>query len=183
MIAELKVSQKEGKGNKGGKGSGKGDGGGAGKGRSKGGRGGKRKLDPDTLIAEFKARIQCKDCGKTDHYRDHCFEIQRKQKEERLKSFLIQSGFSEEAAQKTVEDAKKKSKDQKQKGPKGGPRSKKPSGPAAANAGSGAPSTETGPSQGKAESQSKKRKRDLACSEVEKIVDLLPPAVKDGLTL
>ena len=32
------------------------------------------------------------------------------------------------------------------------------------------------------ESQRKKRKRDLAFSEVEKIVDLLRAAVKDGLT-
>ena len=33
------------------------------------------------------------------------------------------------------------------------------------------------------ESQAKKRKRDLTFLEVEKIVDLLRPAVNDGLTL
>ena len=79
-------------------------------------------MDPNALIAEFKARIQCIHCGKTHHYSDHCFEIQRKQKEDRLRSFLIQSGLSGEAAQKAVEDTKKDWKDQKQKGPKAGPR-------------------------------------------------------------
>ena len=63
--------------------------------------------DPNALIAEFKARIQCKHCGKTKHHSDHCFEIQRKQKEERLKTFLIQSGLSEEAAQKAVENPRR----------------------------------------------------------------------------
>ena len=123
MIAELRVSEKEGKGDKGGKGSGKGKGRGTGKGQ--GGRGGKGQLDGNMLIAEFKARIQCEHCGKTNHYSDHCFDIQRKQKEERLKTFPIPSSLSEEAAQKAVEDAKKKWKDQKKKGPKAGPRKKK----------------------------------------------------------
>ena len=181
MIAELRVSEREGKGDKGGKGSGKGKGRGRGKGQ--GGRGGKGQLDPNVLIAEFKARIQCKHCGKTNHYSDHCFEIQRKQKEDRLKTFLIQSGLSEEAAQKAVEDAKKKWKDQKQKGPKAGSRKKDASGPSAASVGAGAPSAQTKPMQEDTESQAKKRKRDLAFSEVEKIVDLLRAAVKDGLTL
>ena len=140
-------------------------------------------MDPNALIAEFKARIQCKHCGKTNHYSNHCFEIQRKQKEDRLKTFLIQFGLSEEAAQKAVEDAKKKWKDQKQKGPKAGPRNKDASGPSAASAGAGAPSAEIKPMQEDTESQAKKRKRDLAFSEVEKIVDLLRTAVKDGLTL
>ena len=90
-------------------------------------------MDHNALIAEFKARIQCKHCGKTNHYSDHCFEIQRKQKD-RPKTFLIQSGLSEEAAQKVVEDAKKKWKDQKRKGPKAGPRRKDASGPSAASA-------------------------------------------------
>ena len=181
MIAELRVSEKEGKGDKGGKGSGKGKGRGRGKGQ--GGRGGKGQLNPNALIAEFKAHIQCKHCCKTNHYSDHCFEIQRKQKEDRLKTFLIQSGLSEEAARKAVEDAKKKWKDQKQKGPKAGPTKKDASGPSAASAGAGATSAETIPMQEDTESQAKKRKRDLAFSEVEKIVDLLPAAVKDGLTL
>ena len=65
-----------------------------------GGRGGKGHLDPNALIAELKARIQRKHCGKTNHYSDHCFEIERKQKEERPKAFLIQSSLSEEAAQR-----------------------------------------------------------------------------------
>ena len=82
-----------------------------------------------------------------------------------------------------VEDAKKAWKDQKQKGPKTGPRNKDASGPAAASGVSGAPSAETKPMQEETESQAKNRKRDLAFSEVEKIVDLLRPAVKDGLTL
>ena len=120
MIAELRVSDREGKGDKGGKGSGKEKGWGRQKGR--GGRGGKGQLDHNALIAEFKARIQCKHCGKTNHYSYHCFEIQRKQKEDRLKTFLIQSGLSEEAAQKAAEDTKNKWKGQKQKGPKAGPR-------------------------------------------------------------
>ena len=61
MIAELRVSEREGKGDKGGKGSGKEKGRGRGKGQ--GGRGGKGQLDPNALVAEFKARIQCKHCG------------------------------------------------------------------------------------------------------------------------
>ena len=181
MIAELRVSVGEGKGDEGGKGSGKGKGPGRGKGQGR--RGGKAQMDPNTLFAEFKAGIQCKHCGKTNHYSDHCFEIQRKQKEDRLKTFLIQSGLSEEAAQKAVEDAKKKWKDQKQKGPKAGPRKKDASGPCAGSAGAGAPSAETKPMQEDTESQAKKRKRDLAFLEVEKIVHLLRTAVKDGLTL
>ena len=181
MIAELRLPEKEGKGDKGGKGSGKGKGRGRGKGQ--GGRGGKGQLEPNALIAKFEARIQCKHCGKTNHYSDHCFEIQRKQKEDRLKTFLIQSRLSEEAAQKAVEDAKKKWKDKKQKGPKAGPRKRDDSGPAAGSAGAGAPSAETRPMQEDTESQARKRKRDLAFSEVEKIVDLQRAAVKDGLTL
>ena len=125
------------------------------------------------MIAEFKAHIQCKHCGKTNHYSDHCFEIQRKQKEDRLKTFLIQSGVSEEAVQKAVEDAKKKWKDQRQKGPKAGPRKNDASGPSAPGAGAGASSAETKPMQEDTESQAKKRKRDVAFSEVEKIMDLL----------
>ena len=181
MIAELRVSEKEGKGNKGGKGSGKEKGPGRGKGQ--GGRGGKGQLDPNALIAEFQARIQCKHCGKTNHYSDHCSEIQKEQKEHRLKSFLTQSGLSEEAAQKAVEDAKKKRKDEKQKGPKAGARDKDASGPSAVSAGAGASSADAKPMQEDTESQAKKRNRDLAFPEVEKIPDFLRAAVKDGLTL
>ena len=140
-------------------------------------------MDPNASIAEFKAHSQCKHCGKTNHYSDHCFGIQRKQKEDRLKSFLIQSGLSEEAAQKVVEDAKKKWKHQKQKGPKAGPTKKDAYGPSAVSAGAGASSSETKTMQEDAESQAKKRKRDVAFSEVEKIVDMLRAAVKDILTL
>ena len=160
MIAELRVSEKEGKGDKGGKSSGKGKG--RGRERGQGGRGGKGRLHPNALIAEFKARIQCKHCGKTNLYSDHCFEIQRKQKEDRLKPFLIQSGLSEEAAQKAVQDAKKEWKDQKQKEPKAGPRKKEASGPCAASAGAGAPSAETKPMQEDTESRAKKRKRKMS---------------------
>ena len=142
-----------------------------------------RTVGPQRVDPRIQGRIQCKHCGKTNHYSDHCFEIQTKQKEDRLKTFLIQSGLSEEAAQKAVEDAKKKWKDQKQKGPKAGPRKKDASGPSAASAGAGAPSAEAKPMHEDTESQAKKRKRDLAFSEVEKIVDLLRAAVKDGLTL
>ena len=141
MIAELRVSEREGKDDKGGKGSGRGKG--CGRGKGQGGRGGKGQLYPGALIAGFKVRIQCEHCGKTNHYSDHCFEIGSKQKEDRLKTFLIQSGLSEEAAPKALEDAKKKWKDQKQKGPKAGPRKKDASGPSAASAGAGAPSAET----------------------------------------
>ena len=45
------------------------------------------------------------------------------------------------------------------------------------------PSAETKRMQEDTESQAKKRKRDLASAEDEKIVDLLRAAVKDGLTL
>ena len=82
-----------------------------------------------------------------------------------------------------MEDAKKKWKDQKQKGPRGGPRTKDASGPSAARAGAGGPQAETKPMQEHTESQANKRKRDLAFSEVENIVHLLRAAVKDGLTL
>ena len=181
IIAELRVSEKEGKGDKGGKDSGKGKGRGRGKGQ--GGRGGKGQLDSNALIAEFKARIQCKHCGKTNKYSDHCFEIQRKQKEDRLKTFLIPSSLSDEAAQKAVEDAKKKWKDQKQKEPKAGPGKEDASGPSAVSAGAGASSAETKPMQEDTESQAKNRKRGLAFSEVEENVDLLRAAVKDSLTL
>ena len=140
-------------------------------------------MDLNTLTAEFKARVQCKHCGKTNHYSDHCFAIQTKQKEDRVKTFLIQSGLSEEAAQMAVEYARKKWKDQKQKGPKGGPRRRDASGPSAASAGAGAPSAETKLMQDDTESKAKKRRRDLVFSEVEKIVDLPRAAVKDGLTL
>ena len=92
MIAELRVSERERKGDKGGKGSGQAKG--CGRGKGQGGMGGKGQLDPNALIAGSKARIQCNNCGKTNHYSDHCFEIQRKQKEDRLKTFLIQSGLS-----------------------------------------------------------------------------------------
>ena len=180
MIAERRVSEKEGKGDKGGTGSGTGKGRGRGKGKE--GRGGKGQLDPNALIAYFKARIQCKHCGKTNHYSHHCLEIQRKRKEERLKAFLIQSGLNEEAAEWAVEDAKKTWKDEKQNGPKAGPRNENTSGPTAASAGSGAPSAQTKPMQEDTEGQAKKRKRDLAFSEAEKIVDLLRAADKDGLT-
>ena len=181
MIAELRVSEREGKGDKGGKGSGKEKGRGRGKGQ--GGTGGKGQLDSNVLVTEFKARIQCKHCCKTNHYSDHCFDIQRKQRVDRLKTFLIQSGLSEEAAQKAVDNVKKKWKDETQKGPKAGTGKKDASGPSAASAGAGAPSAETKRMQEDTESQAKKRKRDLAFSEVEKIVDLLRAAVKDGLTL
>ena len=165
MIAELRVSEKVGKGEKRGKGSGKGKGRGREKGR--GGRGGKGQSDPNALIAEFKARSQCKNCGKTNHYSDHCFEIQRKQKEDRLNSFLIQSGLSEEAGEKALEDAKKKGKHQKQNGPKAGPRKEDACRSSAVSAGAGDSSAETKPMQVVTESQAKKRKRDVAFSEVE----------------
>ena len=132
-------------------------------------------MDPNALIAEFKARIQCKHCGKTNHYSEHCFEIQRKQKEDLLKTFLIQSGLSEEAAQKAVEDAKKKWKHQKQKGPKAGPSKKDASGPSAASAGVGAPSAETKPMQEDTEGQAKRRKRDVAFSRLRKSWTCLEP--------
>ena len=157
MIAELRVSEKEGKRDKGGQGSGKGKG--RGRGRGQGGRRSKVQMDPNALIAEFKARIQCKHCGKTYHYSDHCLEIQRKQREDQLKTFLIRSGHSEEAAQNAEENAKKKWKDQEQKRQKAGPRRKDASGPSAASAGAGAPSAETKPMQEDTESQAKKEKK------------------------
>ena len=89
IVAELRVSEtgEKGKGRgKGGKGGGKGSDGGRGTGES-------RLLDADTLIAESKARIQCKHCGKTNHYSYHCFKYQKQQRYERLKAFLKQQGF------------------------------------------------------------------------------------------
>ena len=55
---------------------------GKGKGRGKGkdGRGKRTTLDAEQLIAEFQARIQCKHCGKTNHYLDHCFKVQKRQR-------------------------------------------------------------------------------------------------------
>ena len=112
-------------------------------------------MDPNPLIAKFKAHIHRKHCGKTNHYSDHCFEIPRKQKEDQLKLFLMLSGLSEEAAQKAVEDAKKKWNQQKQKGPKPGRRKKDASGPSAAGAGAGFPSAETRPMRQDTESRAK----------------------------
>ena len=99
------------------------------------------------------------------------------------KSFVIQSGLNEEAAQKAVEHTKKKWKDQKQKKTKAGPRKKDASGPSAASAGADTPLAETKPMQEDSKSQAKKRNRALAFSEVEKIVDLPRAAVQEALTL
>ena len=121
------------------------------------------------MIAEFKARIQCKHCSKRNHYSDLCFEIQRKQKEESLKAFLIQSGLSEESVQKAVEDPKKTWKDQQQKGPKAGPKTKNTSGPAASSAGAGVPSAETGRMQEDTESQPRKGREFLHFQKLRKL--------------
>ena len=70
------------------------------------------------------------------------------------------------------------------KGTKSRPERKKDaSGPSAVSAGAGAYSARTKPMQEDTESQAKKRKEDLAFSEVEKVVDLLRAAVQGGLTL
>ena len=50
---------------------------GGGRGKGKGGRGKRTTLH---LIAEFQARIQCTHCGKTKHYSDHCFKLQKQQR-------------------------------------------------------------------------------------------------------
>ena len=74
-----------------------------------------------------------------------------------------------------MEGAKRKWKDQKQKGRKAGPRRKDASRLFAASAGAGAPSADTKPMQEDTQSQARKRERDVPFSEVEKIVDLLEP--------
>ena len=68
---------------------------GKGRGKRKGGRGKGTTLDAKQLIAEFRARIQCKHCGKTNHYSDHCFKLHKQQRRERLIHFLKQNGFED----------------------------------------------------------------------------------------
>ena len=50
------------------------------RGKGKGGRGKRTTLDAEQLIAEFRACIQCKHCGKTNHHSDHCFKLQKQQR-------------------------------------------------------------------------------------------------------
>ena len=63
---------------------------GRGRGKGKGGRGNRTTPDAEQLIAEFGARIQCKHCGKTNHYSDHCCKLQKQQRRERLIHFVRQ---------------------------------------------------------------------------------------------
>ena len=169
IVAELRVSERGEKGKgigKGGKGRlrGKGSGGGRGTGKSP-------SFNADTLIAEFKARIQCKHCGKTSHYSDHGFKYQKQQRFERLKAFLKQQGFSEEDATKVMCEMKNRPKFANDKPGKPAPKSKPAAKPAPV-------STEEGE-----DPAAKKRERELQFSEVDKIVELLRSAAKQGLTL
>ena len=75
-------------------------------GKGKGGRGKRMTLDAEQLFAEFRARIQCKHCGKTNHYSDHCFKLQKQQRRERLIHFLEQNGF--EDPEKVLEELRGK---------------------------------------------------------------------------
>ena len=68
---------------------------GKGRGKGKGGRGKRTSLDAEQLIGEFRACIQCKHCGKTNHYSDHCFKLQKQQRRKRLIHFLKQNGFED----------------------------------------------------------------------------------------
>ena len=94
IVAELRVSETGGKGKRRGKG---------GKGCGKGSAVVLGGLDAETLIAEFKSRIQCKHCGKTSQYSDSCFKYEKRQRSERLKAFLKQQG-SEEYAMKVLSE-------------------------------------------------------------------------------
>ena len=68
---------------------------GKGRGKGKSGRDKRTTVDAEQLIAEFRARIQCKHCGKTNHYLDHCFKLQKQQRRERLIHFLKQNGLED----------------------------------------------------------------------------------------
>ena len=147
-----------------------------GKGKSRGKRKGERgkgtTLDAEQLIAEFRACIQCKHCGKTNNYSDHCFKLQKQQRRQRLIQFLKQNGF--EDPEKVLDELRGKfgdtgaGKDEPKKG-----RGK-------------------GKGKGKAEEEKKeepeeegndrKRKRVMAAG-VENVIELLRAATREGVTL
>ena len=133
------------------------------------------------LIAEFKARIQCKHCGKTSHYSDHFFQWQRQQKEDRSRSFLLSQGLSEEEIKAVVEDAKKVFNEDAKSCQKGKGKGK------GANKGpeqsSENPKTSDEGACDSKERSAKRKRAHNAFSEVEKVVDLLRAAAKDGLSL
>ena len=79
---------------------------GTGGGKGKGGQGKRTTLDAEQLIVDFRARIQCKQCGKTNHYSGHCFQLQKQQRGERLIHFLNQNGF--EDPEKVLEELRGK---------------------------------------------------------------------------
>ena len=162
IVAELRVSEtrREGKGRgKGGKGCGKGSSGGRGTGRSP-------LLDAETLIAEFKAKIECKHCGKTSHFSDYCFKYQKQHPFEKLKAFLTQQGFSEEDAMKVLSEMKNRPEcaNDKPGNPAGKPK------PAAKRAPVSSEESE--------DCAAKKRKRELQFAAVDRFVELLRLAAK-----
>ena len=145
---------------------------GKGRGKGKSGRGKRTTLNAEQLIAEFRARTQCKHRGKTNHHSDHCFKLQKQQRQERLIHFLKQNGF--EDPEKLLDELRGKfgdtaaGKDELKNG-----RGK-------------------GKGKGKAEEEKKeepeeegndrKRKRVMA-AEVENVIELLRAATREGHTL
>ena len=129
------------------------------------------KLDAETLIAAFKARPQCKHCGKTSHYSNYCFKYQKQQRFERLKAFWQQQEFSEEDPMKVLSQMKNIPVFANKKPGKPEAKPKPAAKPAPV-------STEEGK-----DPAAKKRKQVLQFAEVDKIVELLTCAAKEGLTL
>ena len=125
-------------------------------------------LDAETVIAEFKARIQCKHCGKTSHYSDHCFTYQKQHWSERNRALLRQQGLSEEDAMKVLSEMNKSPQFANNKA---GQPAAKPKLAAKRNALSLEESEDAA---------AKKRKRELHFAEVDRIVELLRSAVKRG---
>ena len=143
-----------------------------GNGKGKGGRGKRTTLDADKLIAAFRARIQCKYCGKTNHYSDQCFKLQKQQRRERLIHVLKQNGF--EDLEKVLQELRAKYGD--------------------TGAGKGEPKKGRGRGKGKGkggeekkeepeeEGNDRKRKRVMA-AEMENVIELLRAATREGHTL
>ena len=145
---------------------------GEGRGKGKGGRGKRTTLDAEQIIADPRARIQCKHCGKTNHYSDYCFKLQKQQRGDRLLHFLQQNGFEE--PENVLDELRGKFGD--------------------TGAGKNEPEKGRGKGKGKGkaeeekkeepeeEGNDEKRKRVLA-AEVENVIELLRAVTREGHTL
>ena len=123
------------------------------------------------MIVEFKARIPCKHCGKRSHYSDHCFKYQKQQQFERLKVFLKHQGFSEEDARKILSEMRNRPEFANDKPVKPAAKPKSAIKPAPFC------------TEKDEDPAAKKRKRELQFAEVDRIVELLRLAAKEGLTI